>query len=114
MGSHYKLTLFTSLAHTSAHGVSGLCIHGCTTTRSAPSSIDITANTTDEQIVTSALAASVCETFIQEVTHGFAQTTPGLIHAVRQACITDLKITGDTQASVVDTRSALLILSTSL
>ncbi|CAF5095664.1 unnamed protein product, partial [Rotaria sp. Silwood1] len=91
-------SLFAPLAQTSAIGANGLCINGCRAKRSTPTSINITERTTDEQIVISAMVATVCDTFINQATNIISRpSTLGFINAVRQTCITHVTVTGDTE-----------------
>ncbi|CAF5038357.1 unnamed protein product, partial [Rotaria sp. Silwood1] len=79
-------------------GANGLCINGCRAKRSTPTSIDITERTTDEQIVISAMVATACDTFINQATNIISRpSTFGFINAVRQAYITHVTVTGDTE-----------------
>ena len=81
-----------------------MCVKGCSGKRSAPQMI-ITGSTTHKEVVTSAMADSVCDTFMKQVTQQLprndlvVETTPGYLEAVRQACIIDVTVTGSTQVT---------------
>ncbi|CAF1049934.1 unnamed protein product [Adineta steineri] len=101
-GGHYTFTLFATLKHINEVGTTGMCVKGCTGKREAPQMI-ITDSTTDKEIVISAMADSVCDTFMKQATQQalrddlVVETTPGYIEAVRRACIIDVTVTGSTQ-----------------
>ncbi|UJR06888.1 hypothetical protein I4U23_011177 [Adineta vaga] len=99
---HYKFTLFTTLSHINANTTTGLCVDGCKRNRNAPQMI-ITESTTHKEVVTSAMADSICNTFIKQATQHLplnesnVESTPGYLDAVRQACVIDVTVTGSTQ-----------------
>jgi hypothetical protein len=70
-------------------------------TRNTPELL-ITDFTTDKEIVISALADTIYETYMKEVTQQSSrtglvvETTPGYLAAVRQACFIDVTVTGNT------------------
>jgi hypothetical protein len=93
------------LTHINADTTTGMCVKGCSSKRSAPQMI-ITESTTHKEVVTSAMADSVCDTFIKQATQQLprnglvVETTPGYLDAVRKACIIDVTITGSTEVTI--------------
>ncbi|CAF1209227.1 unnamed protein product [Adineta ricciae] len=99
-GNHYKITLFTAPAHINDGLTSGMCVQGCRSRSIQSLAMERTANMTDTQIVTSALATKVCDLFISQSVNNFLRTTrssPGFVEAVRQGCISDVTLTGDSR-----------------
>ncbi len=94
--------MFTTLKHINENTAAGICVKGCIGRRNAPQLI-ITESTTQKEVVTSAMADSVCDTFMKQATQQLPQndleveTTPGYLDAVRKACIIDVTVTGSTQ-----------------
>ncbi|UJR19187.1 hypothetical protein I4U23_022317 [Adineta vaga] len=98
--THYKLTLFATLDHITHESTSGMCVQGCIARSIQSQLIERTANMTDVQIVTSALATRVCDLFISQSNNALprtARSSPGFVDAVRQGCISDITLTGDSR-----------------
>lgn len=82
-----------------------MCVEGCPYTRSVESlASERMASMTDTQIVTSVLAAQVCDLFISQSMNAFLRTTQSktdFVNAVRQGCISDVTLTGDSRVRIV-------------
>ena len=80
-----------------------MCVQGCRSRSMQSVALERTANMTDTQIVTSVLATKVCDLFISQSINNFLRTTirtsPGFVEAVRQGCVSDVTLTGDSRVS---------------